>query len=522
MGIARPAPVRSLVTPTPESSPPGFQGTFTTDQATLEAHSGSRGPFRFVPRSVATPSGPDDLSRLVRWAGREGRVLVPRGAATGMPGGNVGRDVVVDLRAGTNWMSPVDRRDGSVRVGAGAVAADVERVARAQGLRFPPLPSSAQWATIGGMIANNAAGARTFLHGATRPFVESLEVVLADGRRIEIRDQEPAALGIDALPMQATNWPAVRKNSSGYAFDAYQEHRHLRELFIGSEGTLGFITAATLRLVEAPAATTLSAVACTSHETLARWCAWARRSGASTCEFIGRRLLEMMDLASDPELGDLAKGARALVLIEFEGTEDEVGTATKALEAEARAHGDEVRVATRTRAATELWELRHRASPLIQEAAARGLRSIQFIEDSVVPPHGLAAYLEGVETILEEEETDGVLFGHAGDAHVHVNPLIDVERSEWRSRVGRILERTVDLVVHLGGTLAGEHGDGRVRAPFLERIWGEQRVSEFRALKGALDPGGVFNPGVMLPQEGQKPLEGLSPRDPERRDRVGT
>jgi len=438
-----------------------------------------------------------------------------------MPGGNVGPDVVVDMTAHTNWIAPIDRSNRSVRVGAGAVAADIERAARSEGLRFPPLPSSAQWATIGGMIANNAAGARTFRYGATRPFIESLEVVLPDGRRVEFADQGPAFLGLSGLSLPADAWPAVRKNSSGYAFDAYQESGHVRELFVASEGTLGFITAATVRLIDAPATSALSAVACTSHAALSRWCAWARQSSASTCEFIGRRLLEMMDLASDPELGELARDASALVLIEFEGSASEVESGTRALESEAVARGDQVRVATHASAATELWELRHRASPLIQEAAARGLRSVQFIEDSVVPPNALPAYLKGVETILAEEETDGVLFGHAGDAHVHVNPLIDVGRPLWRSRVARILERTVDLVADLGGTLAGEHGDGRVRAPFQERIWGSARVADFAALKESLDPLGICNPGVILPSPGQLPLEGLSPRDPERRDRVG-
>ncbi|MDX1567487.1 MAG: FAD-linked oxidase C-terminal domain-containing protein, partial [Longimicrobiales bacterium] len=126
-----------------------------------------------------------------------------------------------------------------------------------------------------------------------------------------------------------------------------------------------------------------------------------------------------------------------------------------------------------------------------------------------VPPSRLPDYLAGLGDILAEARTDAVVFGHAGDGNVHVNPLVDVEEPGWRERVSGILDRTVDLVAHLGGTLAGEHGDGRVRAPYLDRIWSEEAVRSFRAVKDALDPDNLLNPGVVLPVEGREPLSTL-------------
>jgi FAD/FMN-containing dehydrogenase len=149
---------------------------------------------------------------------------------------------------------------------------------------------------------------------------------------------------------------------------------------------------------------------------------------------------------------------------------------------------------------TELWELRHAASPILARLDPR-LRSMQFIEDGAVPPEKLPEYVRGVREILSENETRVVIFGHAGDSHVHVNPLVDVSRTAWRERVERMLRETVALTARLGGTLSGEHGDGRLRTPFLRDVWPAESLERFREVKAAFDPNGILNPGVKVPQE---------------------
>ena len=129
----------------------------------------------------------------------------------------------------------------------------------------------------------------------------------------------------------------------------------------------------------------------------------------------------------------------------------------------------------------------------------------------MVPPERLSEYVDGVEELLKADDTDAVVFGHAGDGNMHVNPLVDVHRPAWTEGVRRVLEGTAELVRHLGGTLSGEHGDGRVRAPYLATVWPDDCVAAFQGVKRALDPSGVFNPGVILPLPGQDPLEGLNP-----------
>jgi FAD/FMN-containing dehydrogenase len=217
----------------------------------------------------------------------------------------------------------------------------------------------------------------------------------------------------------------------------------------------------------------------------------------------------MAGLSVDPLLRDVAKAAAAVVLLEVEGNSDEVESGLAFLKRWADEEGVGSVVATDEDGRARLWEVRHAASPLIARSAASGRRSTQFIEDSVVPVAAVPDYLRGVSDILDKAGTEAVVFGHAGDGNIHVNPLMDVRTQDRRDRARTILEETVALVASLGGTLSGEHGDGRLRAPFVDRIWSPELVSAFREVKKRLDPGGLMNPGVILPLPGQDPLEGL-------------
>jgi FAD/FMN-containing dehydrogenase len=205
-------------------------------------------------------------------------------------------------------------------------------------------------------------------------------------------------------------------------------------------------------------------------------------------------------------------GAAAALLVELDGDVDAVSTAADSLSLLARELRLDVVVGREESDRKSLWNLRHAASPLISDSARAGLVSTQIIEDSVVPPEALGAYLSGVDDILHATKTDAVVFGHAGDANIHVNPLLDVRRSSWRDDARTILTETVDLVADLGGTLSGEHGDGRLRAPFVEQIWGSRLTRCFETVKATLDPTGILNPGVIIPLPDQDPLEGLWPQ----------
>lgn len=482
------------------------------------------GPFTAEPVAYASPVGSDGISELLGWAAGRGVSIVPRAAGTGMPGGNTGPHVVAEIGEGLRDIEILE--SGRMRVGAGVTGLEADRSARRRGFFLPFLPSSRKWCTFGGMVGTNAAGARTFGYGVVRDWVVGLEGFFADGTPFRLTrgsDSLPAPLEealtiARGLPLRSDGslegWPEVRKNSSGYALDRISPGRRDGEggaidLMVGSEGTLAVVTAVEIATAPIPRSVALALIPVSSVEALADVARGAAEIGATACEFLGRRLLSMCGL-EDPRFGPTTP--YAVVLVELSGPSDDL---QERLRDFARpflvAHRDPV-VTSDPDEMDDIWSLRHAASPVIAREADRGRISTQFIEDSVVPPDRLAAYLVGLDDILDRAGVTGVVFGHAGDANVHANPLLDVTRAGWAATTRSIMTDVVALVADLGGTLSGEHGDGRIRTPFLEFVWPAHLTGAFRRIKEILDPVGTLNPGVIVPLAGQDPFEGFHPR----------
>jgi FAD/FMN-containing dehydrogenase len=462
---------------------------------------------------------------LVRWARDEGRALIPRGSGSSMGGGALGAGVVLDLSRLRELGAPDGR---SIRAGAGVLRGEVQRRAAASSLRFPVDPSSGEFCTIGGMAATNAAGPHSLRHGSMRPWVIALDCVFDDGSGATIRRGAAPPTDIPAvLRFCETVHPhlvdgasspeshlGVLKDSSGYALSTYSRTRELVDLLVGSEGTLAVFTSVEVALAPTAASTASLFVSFRSLEVAVEAAVAARAAGASACELLDRTFLTIAARAGRPL--PVAPEAEAALLVEVEALEQTEGAKAGAdrLRSMFLAMGAESSiVAIGPGHEAELWSFRHAASPAIARMDP-GLRSMQFIEDAAVPPAALADYVRGVREILERNDTMGVIFGHAGDAHVHVNPLVDVGRRDWRERIERILLEVTGLVAGLGGTTTGEHGDGRLRTPLLDRTWSREELDRFALIKRAFDPTGILNPGVKVSEPGQRAID-LVKYDPE-------
>lgn len=506
-------------------SPPGFRGVFRDDDLARAIYSEAAGIGRMIPSAVAVPVDAADVASLVVWAAATGTALTPRGSGSSMAGGAIGEGVVVDLSR-IKQLRNIDQQARTVWADPGVIWSTLDAAARQKGLRLPVDPSSGSFCTLGGMVATNAAGARTLRHGSTRAWVNALDCVFSDGDRAVItrgespptrieavkrfmRDAHPTIVAGDSK--RPIRHEGVRKESSGYALHAYSENGDLVDLIVGSEGTLAIIVAVELSLDPVPVATSSVLGSFPSLDSAASAAIKAVAAGASACELLDRTFLTFALEGNrvGASFRNKVEGAEAILLAEVEGrTPEEAAIGARELASAFSAAGATAcDIALTPGAEHELWELRHAASPIL--SALEDSTSMQFIEDGAVPLDKLPEYVRGVRKALTDRGVSGVIFGHAGDAHVHVNPLLDVRQSQWRSQVDGLLEDVVSLTARLGGTLSGEHGDGRLRAPLLDRVWPGDAIEAFALVKKAFDPQNILNPGVKIPEPGQRSIAAI-------------
>ncbi len=480
----------------------------STDLRTRAAYAEAAGIHRIVPQGVSIPQGEDDVRAVVDWAVRTATPLVPRGAGSAMPGSAVGPGVIVDMTQGFRNIE-IDAGRRRIITGAGVTWGALSEAAAPHQLRLPPDPSSGRFATVGGMVATNAAGPRSLAAGSVRRWIEAIRVVGAEGRAGWIRRGAGGgsrfAPDAEALRRAVARFPLTTKNSSGYALDALLASGDELDLFIGAEGTLGLVTAVEWRLEAAPAARAGVAIGVPTLDALQEAVSFLRTLRPSAIELMDETLLAFVRDAG----GTIPQSAVALLLIEFERPTSQaargaVGDAVRGL----RHLTSHVATAPDAAALRGLWEVRAIASSALARLPVER-RSLQVIEDACVPLEHLGAYLAGVRAAAREQDVPVALFGHAGDAHVHVNTLPDVTRPNWEVALRALFDEVTALVIRLGGTPAGEHGDGRLRAGVIERVYGPESVALFAQLRRAYDPAGIFNPGVILPASDWQPLGAL-------------
>ncbi|MCF3650445.1 FAD-binding oxidoreductase [Synoicihabitans lomoniglobus] len=431
--------------------PYGFDGT-----ATLKER----------PLAVVFPRSTKQVSAVVKWA-REARVpVVSRGNGTGLSGGSV--PVAGGLVLCLNHLDRIvelDRANLTIRAQAGVVTQDIFAAADAAGLFYPPDPGSMKISTIGGNVAENSGGLRGLKYGVTRDYVLGMEVVLADG--------SICRLGT-----------ACVKDVAGYS---------LRDLFIGSEGTLGIVTEVLLKLLPRPTARrTLLATFAAMDEAAATVSAIiAAGIVPCTLEFLDRRTIQCVE---DFAHVGLPTDAEAVLLIEADGHPAAVDDEVAHIEKLCREHAaTTVRVAADAAEATRLATARRSAF----SALAR-LRPTTILEDVTVPRSELAAMIRDVEAIALKHDVQIATFGHFGDGNLHPTILTDERDTAEMHRVEAAITAIVEAALARGGTITGEHGVGLAKKPFLRRQLGDASYSLLQLVKRSFDPDGLLNPGKIF------------------------
>lgn len=398
-----------------------------------------------------------DVQALLAWADRTGTPVIARGGGSALTGASASSRgaVVLDL-SGLDRILEIRPVDGIARVEPGVVLADLDSAAALHGLRYAPDPGSVRLATVGGSIATNAGGLHGAKYGVTRDAVLALDVVLADGRLIHV--------GRDTL-----------KGVAGY---------DLVGLFTGSEGTLGVVVGATLRLLPAPAATATATAVFASADAAAEAVARIATTGArpAVLELLDAATLRAIDALDGTQLAD-GVGALLLVQTDGHGAEAELAAVLDAL----RTTAVRIEIATDAGEADHLIAVRRSALPAVERYGP------VLIEDVVVPVSRLADAIRGVERIAAETGVPIFVFAHAGDGNLH--PIV---LAVDRVRAEHAAERIFALALDLGGTITGEHGVGSLKREWLAREVGPEVLALQQDLKRLLDPRTILNPGRAL------------------------
>ncbi len=389
---------------------PGLLGIFRTDFRARAAYAEGAGIYRIIPSAVAIPAHRDDLTRLVQWSRRTGTPLIPRGAGSGMCGGNVGSGAVVDLSALPRVLE-VDPAQRLARVSPNVTAGELNQRVMEHGLRLPPDPSSAAWASLGGMASTNAAGPLTLRYGSMRSWVHALEVVTADAEAgwsvrgshqhgaegpvaFQRFAREAAPFLQEAADLIRQRFPQTRKNSSGYALDAWLDSHDPIDLWVGAEGTLGFISALEIRLDSSPAARAVLQIALGDLDELGQVVATLLRLRPSAVELLDRTFLELVAESAGREgLRHVPPGTQAVLLVDFE--REDAAVARGAVGDAARLAGPwalDLVTALDAEEERRVRALRAAASPIVAGLSERR-RSMQVIEDGCVPIDRLGTYI---------------------------------------------------------------------------------------------------------------------------------
>ncbi|WP_353633877.1 FAD-linked oxidase C-terminal domain-containing protein [Halobacterium sp. NMX12-1] len=504
-------------------------GDVRFDSYTRQLYATDASAYEVTPVGVVFPTDTADVAAVVDYCATREIPVLPRGGGTSLAGQTVNEAIVLDFTRYMDGIIDVEPGSQKARVQAGAVLEDLNQRLAPHDLKFAPDPAAGDRSAIGGAIGNNSTGAHSLKYGKTDAYVESCEVVLADGSTATLGEIEVEELreradpdADDLLPRVyagvvailddhadevEARFPDMKRNVSGYNLDRLVDEAsdgtvNLARLLAGSEGTLAVITEATVSLETVPETKSVALLTYDSVVDAVSDVTHVLEHDPAAVELIDDTLI---DLASDTaEFEDvvalLPEGTRAALLVEFYAADDDDGREKTAGLVEDRVETGDDRFAFDALEAHDeeeratYWKLRKSGLPILLGRTSDA-KHISFIEDCAIPPEHLPEFVTRFQQILEDNDTFASFYAHAGPGVLHVRPLVNTKSEPDLAAMEDIADRVTDMVVEFGGSVSGEHGDGRARTQWNRKLYGDQLWGAFRDLKTAFDPDWLLNPG---------------------------
>src|SRR5229473_1400924 len=484
--------------------------------------------YQMEPIGVVIPLHAGDVQAAVEIANQQGVPLLPRGGGTSLTGQTVNRAVVMDFSRHMGGVLEVNREELWARVQPGLVQDELNHHVRPLGLLFGPDTSTSNRATLGGMIGNNSGGSHSIAYGLTVEHVIELTALLGDGSRVVFGELTPegfrAKMRASGLEGQIyrevarlrdqyageirARYPKHWRRVCGYNLDELVKDRPLNmaRVIVGSEGTLLSIVEAKMRLVPRPKATAVDVIHYHDIQEALESSQAILETGPYAVELTDKMILDLArgNIEQSKRMGFVQGDPAAIMIVEYAAeTDAEVRAKIEALEARRQRErfGYASHVAHDPAQVQSIWSLRKAGLGLL--LGMKGdKKPIAFVEDTAVEPRHLAEFVARFREIFAKHDTVGAYYGHCSVGCLHIRPVIDLKTPRGLEQVRAIADEITDLVVRFGGTISSEHGDGRARSPFLERMYGPRIMRAFREFKHAFDPENRMNPGNIVDSPG--------------------
>jgi len=475
-------------------------------EADFEELSVDAGIMKIRPQAALVAETEEEVAEILRDEGSRGISVTPRGGGTSIPSQSVGRGAILLQSRKTITIL----QDGGVVCQPGVVKADLNNALGAIGRWMPVDPSSYASCTVGGMTANNSSGIRRPRYGSTIDYVTGLRAVVPGGRAESIapmtiekalsgdyRTMRVASLILENRKTIMDEAPKVTKNSSGYRLERviHGDVFDLPKLFVGSEGTLGVLTEVVFATKAKPAWRVLFIVESSLDELNSVVSAF-REHSPTALELVDKSVFRATNRWD--RIAKLSRSERTyMVFCEIDGYEGDGSLEVEAA-ARSRASGYDPLVLSSPSEISGAWEVRNETLTLAQEIRKGGKLLAPGVEDLVVPPEMLADLVKLLIDQFERRGLEYISYGHAGDANLHARPLLDPSDPKERKVLEELMEDCFEAVWKMGGSMTGEHGDGMLRAKYVERQY-PKTFWIMREIKKIFDPNGLLNPGVKLP-----------------------
>ena len=478
------------------------------DNLTRQLYATDASVYQIEPLGVAFPTSAQDACALIKAAADENISVTPRGAGTSLVGNSIGDGLLVDFSRHNRKIDNLNIDQCSVRVGAGVVLDQLNDFLKPHGFCFGPDVATSSRATIGGMIANNSSGAHVPVYGTTADHVLSTEIVLADGRIVEIG---PAYQSLDsertkiaelvqahAVEM-AQRWPpGILKRWPGYGIERFlRAPKNLNEILAGSEGTLAAIFSAELKISPLPRQKGLGLIFFDSVMDAMQATVELLDLKPAAIEHIDAPLLDQTkgQLHFQParDLMELdAKPCEAMLIVEFyDDVEDRLA------KLESRKLGSRVKICRDTAEMNLVWSVRKAGLSLLTGCIGPK-KPVAFIEDAAVRPAQLPDYVRGLQSIMKSLGLEASYYGHAASGLLHVRPVLDLHTAEDLRKYRLVADQTSALVRQFKGSLSAEHGVGIARTEYMRDHLGDALLNVMREIKQTFDPKNIFNPGKIF------------------------